>query len=95
MIKILTGELRIGLKDGLLEEALAVAFQLPAEGIREANMLLGDLGRVAVLAKHGNLGASRTDVVPTHQVDARQPGADGGGDLGAGAIRQRLVSAVT
>ncbi len=55
LIKILTGELRIGLKDGLLEEALAVAFEAPADSIREANMLLGDLGRVALLAKQGNL----------------------------------------
>ncbi len=55
VVKILTGELRIGLKDGLLEEALAVAFQTSSESIREANMLLGDLGRVAVLAKQGNL----------------------------------------
>ena len=55
VIKILTGELRIGLKDGLLEDALAVAFEVPAEEIREANMLLGDLGRVALLAKHGNI----------------------------------------
>ena len=56
VIKILTGELRIGLKEGLLEEALAVAFGQPADDIREANMLLGDLGRVARLARAGRLG---------------------------------------
>ena len=55
VIKILTGELRIGLKEGLLEEALAVAFGQPADDIREANMLLGDLGRVARLARAGRL----------------------------------------
>lgn len=55
VVKILTGELRIGLKEGLLEEALAVAFDRPADAIREANMLLGDLGRVALLARAGRL----------------------------------------
>ncbi len=55
VIKILTGELRIGLKEGLLEEALAAAYSQPADDIREANMLLGDLGRVARLARDGQL----------------------------------------
>ncbi len=51
VIKILTGELRIGLKEGLLEESLAAAFDQTADDIREANMLLGNLGRVALLAR--------------------------------------------
>ncbi len=55
VIKILTGELRIGLKEGLLEEALAAAFDRSADNIREANMLLGDLGRVALLARADKL----------------------------------------
>lgn len=56
VVKILTGELRIGLKEGLLEESLAAAFERPADAIREANMLLGDLGKVARLARSGDLG---------------------------------------
>ena len=55
VVKILTGELRIGLKEGLLEESLAAAFERPADGIREANMLLGDLGRVALMARADQL----------------------------------------
>ena len=55
LVKILGGELRIGLKEGLLEEALAVAFARPAETIREANMLLGDLSKVALLARADRL----------------------------------------
>lgn len=55
VIKIVTGDLRIGLKEGLLEEALAAALGQPAEAIREANMLLGDLGKVARLARRGEL----------------------------------------
>ena len=58
VIKILTGELRIGLKEGLLEESLAVAFERSADDIREANMLLGNLGRVALHARAGTLHAA-------------------------------------
>ncbi len=58
VIKILTGELRIGLKEGLLEESLAVAFDRSADEIREANMLLGNLGRVALHARAGTLHAA-------------------------------------
>lgn len=55
LVKILSGDLRIGLKEGLLEEALAGAFGADAAEVREANMLEGDLGRVAVLARSGRL----------------------------------------
>ena len=58
IVKILIGDLRIGLKEGLLEEALAAAFGQSADDIREANMLLGNLGRVALLAREGRLRAA-------------------------------------
>jgi len=50
VVKILTSDLRIGLKEGLVEEAIAAAFEAPADDVREANMLVGDLGEVAALA---------------------------------------------
>ena len=55
LIKIITGDLRIGLKEGLVEEALAAAFARPAETIREANMLSGDLAATARAAREGTL----------------------------------------
>jgi DNA ligase-1 len=55
LIKIITGDLRIGLKEGLVEEALAATFGHPAEAIREANMLSGDLGETAHAAREGTL----------------------------------------
>lgn len=55
LIKMVTGDLRIGLKMGLVEEALAVAFDRPAEAIREANMLSGDVGAAARAARAGTL----------------------------------------
>jgi DNA ligase-1 len=53
--KILTGDLRIGLKEGLVEEAVAEAFGQAAGAIRRAHLLNGDLAQVAVAAKHGKL----------------------------------------
>ncbi|HYP16972.1 MAG TPA: ATP-dependent DNA ligase, partial [Opitutus sp.] len=46
LIKIITGDLRIGLKEGLLEEAVASASGQPLEAVREANMLCGDIAAV-------------------------------------------------
>lgn len=55
VIKILTGDLRIGLREGLVEEAIASAFAAPLDDVKEANMLLGDIGETAVLALKGEL----------------------------------------
>ena len=50
LVKILTGDLRIGLKEGLVEEAIAHAFSAGIDEVKEASMLIGDIGEVAVLA---------------------------------------------
>jgi DNA ligase-1 len=50
IVKILTGDLRIGLREGLVEEAISRAFNVPLEQVKHANMLLGDIGQTAVLA---------------------------------------------
>jgi DNA ligase-1 len=55
VVKILTGDLRIGLREGLVEEAIAKAFGVPLEQVREANMLLGDIGQTALLASQNEL----------------------------------------
>ncbi|MDP9291876.1 MAG: ATP-dependent DNA ligase [Verrucomicrobiota bacterium] len=55
VVKILTGDLRIGLKEGLVEEAIASAFAANLHAVKEANMLRGDIGAVAVLARNGTL----------------------------------------
>ena len=55
LVKILTGDLRIGLREGLVEEAIAAAFSAPLDEVKEANMLLGDLGATAVLASKSEL----------------------------------------
>ena len=55
VVKILTGDLRIGLREGLVEEAIAKAFAVPFEQVRQANMLLGDIGQTALLASRKEL----------------------------------------
>jgi DNA ligase-1 len=56
LVRILTGDLRIGLKEGLVEDAIAAAFGASAEEVREAAMLLGGIGETASLASQGRLG---------------------------------------
>jgi DNA ligase 1 len=55
LVKILTGDLRIGLREGLLEEAIARAFDAPLDELKEAHMLLGDIGQSALLAARREL----------------------------------------
>jgi DNA ligase-1 len=55
LVKILTGDLRIGLREGLVEEAIASAFNVALDEVKEANMLLGDIGETALLARRGEL----------------------------------------
>jgi len=56
LVKILTGDLRIGLKEGLVEEAIAKAFSASLEEVKRANLLLGDVGQTARLARQRRLG---------------------------------------
>lgn len=61
VIKIMTGELRIGLREGLVVDAVAVAFGRDAHAVRRAASAAGDLGAVALAAKHDTLDAVRID----------------------------------
>jgi len=56
-IKIATGELRIGLKESLVEEAIAKAFDQPLSSVQRANMLLGDITEVLRLAVNNQLSS--------------------------------------
>src|SRR6516164_2541694 len=58
-VKILAGELRIGLNEGLMEEALARTFERPLAEIQRANMLTGDVGETLRLAATGKLAEAR------------------------------------
>src|SRR5438477_3944840 len=55
LVKLLSGDLRIGLREGLVEDALARAFKQPLADVSMANMLRGDIGEAAVRARGGAL----------------------------------------
>jgi len=55
VIKIMTGDLRIGLREGLVLDAIAVAFGREPAAVRRAASLAGDVGAVALAAKHDRL----------------------------------------
>jgi len=59
IVKIITGDLRIGLKESLVEEAIARAFDQPIAQVQRANMLLGDIGETLRLAAAGKLAEAR------------------------------------
>src|SRR5205814_844902 len=47
LVKLLSGDLRIGLREGLVEDAIARAFKQPLAEVSLANMLRGDIGEAA------------------------------------------------
>jgi len=55
--KILLGDLRIGLREGLVLDAIARAFAVDAALVRRAAMAAGDVGAVAVAARDGDLAS--------------------------------------
>lgn len=59
LIKIMTGEMRIGLKESLVEEAIAKAYDAPTAQVQRANMLLGDIGETLRLAAEHRLADAR------------------------------------
>ena len=55
LVKLLSGDLRIGLREGLVEDAIARAFKRSLADVSMANMLRGDIGEAAVRARGGAL----------------------------------------
>lgn len=55
LVKALLGELRIGVQRGTLDDALALAFDLPPASVRAASALTPDVGTLALLVKHHRL----------------------------------------
>lgn len=55
LVKLLSGDLRIGLREGLVEDAVARVFGQSLADVAYANMLLGDIGETATRARVGDL----------------------------------------
>jgi DNA ligase-1 len=59
IVKIITGDLRIGLKESLVEEAIAQAYGGVLKEVQRANMLLGDIGETLRVAVEGKLSDAK------------------------------------
>ena len=59
IVKIMTGDLRIGLKESLVEEAIAKAYGGTLAEVQRANMLLGGIGDTLKLAAAGKLADAK------------------------------------
>ena len=55
LVKLLAGDLRIGLREGLVEDAIARVFGRSLDEVSYANMLLGDIGETAIRARSSDL----------------------------------------
>jgi DNA ligase-1 len=60
-VKVITGNLRIGLQSRMVEEAVASATGIPHSEVRQANNRVGNLARIAIAARNGSL----------HEIEAR------------------------
>jgi DNA ligase-1 len=61
-IKICTGELRIGLKESLVEEGIARCYEQPSSVVQRANMLTGDISETLRLAAEGRLAGLQIEL---------------------------------
>ena len=88
LTKIILGDLRIGLKDSLVEEALAASTGQALDLIREAHMQCGDLSAVTVAAFAGQLEAIQLRVFHPVQFMLASP------EPTATAVLERLAAPV-
>ncbi len=63
LVKLLTGDLRMGIDAALVEESMAAAFDTGPGEIRRAAGLTGSLGETAVLARHRRLAEAAVPAV--------------------------------
>ncbi|MGH7687370.1 MAG: ATP-dependent DNA ligase, partial [Candidatus Dormibacteria bacterium] len=61
LAKLISGDMRIGLREGLVEEAIGVAFDADPKAVSRAVMVAGDLGVAAQLAVAGDLDGARPE----------------------------------
>src|SRR5690348_2181546 len=57
-VKIISGEMRIGLSEGLVEAAIAEAFGASITQIKRLHLVTGDIGETAVKARRGEFDTS-------------------------------------
>ena len=52
VVKVISGEMRIGLSEGLVEAAIAEAFNVPITQVKRVHLITGDIGETAVRCRH-------------------------------------------
>ncbi|MFI5255431.1 MAG: ATP-dependent DNA ligase [Candidatus Limnocylindrales bacterium] len=88
VVKVLSGDMRIGLREGHLEAAIAAAFERAGEAVAWAGMLTGDLGRTAELARDDRLEEAELTLFRPLKSMLASPAAD------AAEVLQRLGTPV-
>ncbi|MET1125149.1 MAG: ATP-dependent DNA ligase [Archaeoglobaceae archaeon] len=51
LVRLILNEMRLGIGEGIIRDAIARAFNVPVELVERAYMITNDLGRIAVIAK--------------------------------------------
>lgn len=74
--KILVREMRHGVSEGILLEAIAKMANRPVAEVRRINMLEGDLGRVVRIVREGSAPARGTQAIKPLRPMLAQPAAD-------------------
>lgn len=76
LVKLLSGDLRIGLREGAVEDALARLFECSVAQVQWANMLTGDIGETALLARHNRLSEAHMNLFHPLKFMLATPAAD-------------------
>ncbi len=76
VVKLLGGDLRIGLKEGAVEDAVARLAAVTVGQVQWVNMLEGDIGETALLARQGRLGEARMRLFHPLKFMLATPAAD-------------------
>ena len=76
LIKLLVGDLRIGLRESLVEDAVARAFERPLAEVAQVNMLLGDIGETAIRARSNEMADVNMRLFHPIKFMLATPGAD-------------------
>src|SRR5205814_2162426 len=75
-VKLMAGDLRIGLQEGAVEDAIARWSGNEVGRIQWVNMLTGDIGQTALLARRGQLDSARMRLFHPIKFMLATPAAD-------------------
>ncbi len=76
LVKMLSGDLRIGLKEGAVEDAIARLAHTEVGRIQWVNMLTGDIGETALLARRNELDTAKLHLFHPIKFMLATPAAD-------------------